>query len=175
MTLEELQQTILASSADDWRRVDAGGPTFFDAFDQTTSWDDGVERTWLEHTFHHSRVVYSPNIQIGMAWGMPRDSGDSGFYEDWVERFPDEHASAAWLDLLLNGQPVDRRLYVVVDGGRCKIPLPGQIFHGDLRAHEVRRWISNGDYRLFKLINEIDNGVDYEGYLDRSGLDVGRD
>ena len=47
-----------------------------------------------------------------------------------MARFADERAWAAWLDLLNNGQAVDRRLYVVVDGGRCKLPLPEQIFAG---------------------------------------------
>jgi hypothetical protein len=175
MRLEELQQTILGSSPADWHPVDAGGPTLLDAFSQAKRWDGGVEVNWLEHTYHHTRVVYKPNVEIGMAWGMPRDLDDTPFHEDWVEHFPDERATAAWLDLLHGGEPVDRRLYVVVDGGRCKIPLPGQIFARDLQSREVRRFISNEEYRLLKLVNELDNGYDYEGYLDRTGLDVNRD
>jgi len=174
--LDALVQTILASRADHWQNVDAGGNTYLDSFSEGMRWTkEGEEIRWLEHDGHHTRVVCKPNVAIGMAWGMDREGGDGSFFEDWVEHFPDPAASAAWLDLLYNGQPVDRRLYVVVDGGRCKIPLPEQIFRGDLTSHEVRRFIPYPDYKLLALVNELSSGFDYEDYLDRSGLDVSRD
>jgi hypothetical protein len=110
MQLADLLDTIIASRADQWRNVDTGGNTYLDSFGQVGSWKDGEEVHWLEHDSHHTRVIYEPDIAIGMAWGMRREIGDGGFVEDWVERFPDPEASAAWLDLLYNGQPVNRRL-----------------------------------------------------------------
>lgn len=77
--------------------------------------------------------------------------------------------------MLYNGQPVDRRLYVIVDGGRCKIPLPEQIFQKDFRSPEVRRYIAFEDYRLLALVNDLSNGFEYERYLDQTGLDVARE
>lgn len=174
MKLDDLRKAVIATQADDWHRVDDGGVTYLDTFGEVTSWRGDDEVHWLEHDRHHSRVVLKSDVAIGMAWGLDRQ-GDSSFWEDWVERYPDGKATAAWLDLLYHGQPVDRRFYVVVDGGRCKIPLPEQIFRGDVSAHEVRRWISYDDYRLFAIVNGIDSGYDYESYLDRSGLDVSRE
>jgi hypothetical protein len=139
-----------------------------------TARDGDNEVHWLDHTRHHSRYVFKPNIAIGMAWGMPREPGE-GFHEDWVTRFPDEKAHAAWLDLLYHGQPVDRRMYVGVDGDRCKIPLPEQTFADDPMGREVRRWIPYEPYRLFAIVNALESSRDYERYLDQTGLDVSRE
>jgi hypothetical protein len=108
-----------------------------------------------------------------MAWGLEREIGDGTFQEDWLERFADPRASAAWLDLLYHGQLVDRRLYVVVDGGRCKLPLPEQIFAPGFEwPREKRFWLPEEDYRLLRLVNEIGGGQDYDRYLQQAGFDV---
>jgi hypothetical protein len=164
---------VIGSNPDDWHAVE-GGHTYLDAFSAETSFVDDQESRWLGHSQHHGRAVFKPDISIGMAWGMPRDRDGQRFFEDWIARFADETAYAAWLDLLYHGQPVHRYLYIVVDGGRCKIPLPEQTFSGDLNPHEVRRWIGYDAYRLFSVLNALDSSHDYEAYLDRSGLDVNR-
>jgi hypothetical protein len=159
---EDFLRAVIGSRAEDWHRVDGGGNTYLDSFVAVTARHDDEEVHWLEHDGHHRRVVFKPNIAIGMAWGIKREP-DERFDEEWVRKFPDENAGAraAWLDLLYNGQPVDRRLYVGVDGGRCKISLPGQTFRGDMSAHEVRRWISYGDYRRFAIVPALEGDYDY--------------
>jgi hypothetical protein len=173
MTLDDLLATITASQREQWHRVDDGSVTFLDRFSQVSAWPQGEERVWLEHSSHHSRVVYTPDVAIGMAWGLQRDPDDTTFREDWLERFADPKAWAAWLDVLYNGQPVDRRLYVVVDGGRCKLPLPEQIFAKGIDwPREKRLWVPEVDAKLLRLVNEIDNGREYDRYLNQAGFDV---
>lgn len=174
MTLDDLLTTITGSEPEQWHRVDSGWVTYMDRFSQVSSWHEGEERVWLEHTSHHSRAVYKPDIAIGMAWGLRRDPDDQGFHEDWLERFADPNAWAAWLDVLYHGQPVDRRLYVVVDGGRCSLPLPEQMFadNGLDWPREKRLWVPEVDVKLFRLVNELSSGWDFDRYLNQAGFDV---
>lgn len=172
--LSEIVGRVTGSRPEDWHRVDAGNVTYLDRLEHGWTYENGVKQSFIEVESHHSRVVMKDDVQIGMAWGVRRDPDGERFHEDWTERFADEQASAAWLDLLYNGQLVDRRMYVVVDGGRCKLPLPEQIFAEGFGVgpREKRLWVRREDALIMGLINALDSGYDYARYLSQAGFDV---
>jgi hypothetical protein len=172
MRLEEFRSVVTSSEAEDWHRMQ-GWETYLYKLGNVTEYDNGQRLEIVDVESHHSRAVYQPDIAIGIAWGLPHQGGER-FHEDWTERFADEKASAGWLDLLYHGQPVDRRLYVLVDGARCKLPLPEQIFAAGFGVgpREKRLWVTRRDYELVRLVNELDSGVDYDRYLRQAGFDV---
>lgn len=167
MTLDELRERILTTTADDWHSLDGGRvPVYLDVFTQVGSGD----QTWLEHDSHHSRAVLRDDIAIGLAWGLTENDT---FEEDWSTPFPHRGASSAWLEVLYHGQPVDRQLIVHVDG-RCYVPMPEQVFddiHAD-RPEVVGLRITGWQHHVVGLAQSLGGGYDYDSYVRRCGFEI---
>lgn len=102
MTLDEILQTYLNSSQDDWHQVHA---------------------PLVPETHAHEALwVYTPDISIVVGDGLSGEDG--GYTWDWVEIYPDPSARKFFIDLFYNGVPVYRELAVAVDGGRADLPSP---------------------------------------------------
>jgi hypothetical protein len=85
-----------------------------------------------------------------------------------VQKFPDPHASGSYLDIFFNHALVYRALYVSVDGGNIKLPLPNN--DQDLE-------VGKGDCDLIRLIDCLGTAQrpahnSYEGDLRRAGMTV---
>ncbi len=165
MTLDEIRAQITASAADGWHSL--SGAIYLPTFSQVTQ----GERVWLEHDSHHSRAVLRDDVAIGIAWGL---TVNENFEEDWSSNFPDSKASSSWLEVLYNGQPVDRELIVHVDG-RCYVPMPEQVFD-DLSADRpkviglrITRW----QHHVVGLAQALGGTTyDYDGYVRRCGFEL---
>jgi hypothetical protein len=165
MTLDEIRAQITASTASGWQPL--SGPVYLPTFVQVSH----GENVWLEHNSHHSRAVLRDDVAIGLAWGL---TVNESFEEDWSSRFPDPKASSDWLEVLYNGQPVDRELIVHVDG-RCYVPMPEQVFddvHAD-RPQVVGLRITQWQQHVVGIAQALGGaGYDYGDYVRRCGFQV---
>ena len=73
----------------------------------------------------------------------------------------------SFVDFFYANQLVYRDIYVAVDGGRCKIPLPEMRF--DESTHKVEALVVPREkYNFFRLLNGTD--YNYENYFKRTGI-----
>jgi len=94
-----------------------------------------------------------------MAFGL---TVNDDFKEKWANSFPDPQASSHILDLFMSNTLVDRIVYVVVDGGRAKLPIPKSTT--DLS-------VTQKEYELFKLIDGMESGHgNFDEYFNRVHL-----
>ncbi|MGA2872338.1 MAG: hypothetical protein ABSF27_01940 [Candidatus Dormibacteria bacterium] len=138
MTIDELWETILGSAPADW-----------------------VHHELVPNPAQHtSFAAFRPDIGVGLQWGA---TCVAKFEESWVARFPDRSAYSVWVDSLFQGHMVDRTALVIVDGGRCYLPLP----QGMDRTSVIER-----DYRLARLIQGIvhRNQSLVDSYLETAGV-----
>lgn len=168
MTLEEYKDLILSASLEDWNNIGcwgAGtGPSFRDSF---SVWTKGAgEFHNIEIDSHCEVYSLKKNLSVSVACGIKHNDD---FIEDWANSFPDTRASSAFVDFFYNNQLVYRDIYVSVDGGRCRIPLPDMKFNSS--THQVEKLtIPREKYKFFKLLNGLGN--DYESYFHRTKIEV---
>ena len=106
-------------------------------------------------------AVYKPNVSISMAWGLVVNSD---FVEHWANDFSDSKASSRSVDIFYNNSLVYRGIYVEVDGGRSKLPLPANA--NDLTVPEKY-------YRFIKLLDELESHYPRcEEYFKRANLQI---
>lgn len=69
-----------------------------------------------------AQAVYRADVSITLAWG----AGDGlEFSEDWVKVFAHEpRAVRERIEVRVQGVPIFRTRVIVVDGGRCYLPMP---------------------------------------------------
>ncbi len=159
MTLNELFTAILSSSVDDWHFIACGGPGAGPSYRGRFSFDvrEGA-RLSVEEASHHAVAVYRSDLSITMAWGL---DCVKDFHEKWATAFPDSRASSHHVDVFYNGALVCRSLYVLVDGGRTKLPKPS--LSPEILDVPV-------DYvRFVHLLNRLEGQID-EDYFQRAGL-----
>lgn len=123
MNLTDLVSTISTSRLTDWNHITCwgagSGPSYRDRLEFYEVYE-GAHHVVVA-TSHTDVCSYMHDLSISLAFGLKwMDS----FKESWVERFPDPHASAAFIDVFYNGSLVFRTEYVTVDGGRSRLPLP---------------------------------------------------
>ena len=115
---------------------------------------------------HTMRAAYRPDVSIALAWGL---MAHEEYHEAWTERFAHEQTSSHFIDFFYQGALVERGLYVWVDGGRCKLPIPQR----DLA--EARRpglWITRWQHDFFALLNALEGATDFDVYLRDAGFEV---
>ncbi len=159
MRLVDIQQIVAESDVGQWDRL--GTPSYIDRFGQV----EGGGNVWLEHDSHYERAVLTTHIEIGLAWGMtlvenfdePYLRGDNDSLRD--------HARSAWVDVLLNGEPVCREVYVSIDSGRGTIPIPELDDTG-------RYWISRWQYAVVGLIDAMSSHGHMDRYVKQAGFDI---
>jgi hypothetical protein len=158
MTLDDIYALILGSQPDEWNRVDRGSPTFL----------YGLVYDGEHQGLHDARAVYKLNVAVGIAWGL---KANENYRADWIEKFADsENAWSEYIDILYNGNPVDRKVRVVVDGGRAALPPPAPIIEGELGDARQVGWKVTEEDHNFNLTFERLFGEGEETYREYFAL-----
>ncbi|MGX1599068.1 hypothetical protein ACWIDS_18645 [Dietzia maris] len=122
MRLDELRTLVSGSTALDWHRIMKVGPTYRDRFGSSSSPADGS--SVVEHDSQTDVAVYSPDVDLTIAYGMAEVQCHQNLTFDWSKHFPDSEISEIKLiDFFWRGSLVDRLNYVYVDGARGILPL----------------------------------------------------
>jgi hypothetical protein len=166
MTLQEILNICAASSPSDWHQITCwgarSGPSYLDHF-QAVKTHSGVE---LRHDQHGMRATYTPDINIGLAWGIDPDNmwpdERKTFTESWSEGFSDPHWTWGIADVLHCGNLVYRQNYVTVDGARCHLPLPAR---PDLTVDQL-------SHDLVRLIDLFEGGNEFDRYFRDAGFKI---
>src|SRR5579862_8455655 len=158
----DLISTIGASRLTDWNHIicwGAGsGPSYRDRLDFYEIYEGA--RNVIVASNHTDVCSYMPDLSISLAFGLKwMDS----FKEPWVERFPDPHASASFIDVFYHGSLVFRTEYVTVDGGRSKLPLPQG-------RNELA--IPKGQAELIHLVDQFGKRSSFQEDFARAGMTV---
>jgi hypothetical protein len=163
VNLDDMLALCVKSKPSHWKVIPCGGagagPSFLE------SWVAGPDGEPSLAGAHTMRAAYRPDISLSLAWGLV---AHDAFVESWTEVF-DSAASSHFVDFFWNGSLVERGLYVAVDGGRCKLPIPQQ----DLDAlHPAARWITRWQSQFFSLLNAFEGVPDLDEHLQRAGIQV---
>jgi hypothetical protein len=164
MKLEDILASCAKSKPEAWKVIPCGaaglGPSFLDEWSA-----DGDGEAVLVGS-HTVRAAYRPDVSIALAWGL---TAQEEFEDAWTETFGRGAASSGFIDFFYNGALVERGLYVSVDGGRCKLPIPqrdlDETRHGGL-------WITRWQHDFFALLNALEGVTDFDLYLRDAGFEV---
>jgi len=116
--LSQIRKLVTDSTADEWE-VTRHGPFFLPKL--STSWSPGVDGETVTHIDadeHSYLLVFRPDVNLRLAWGLEEDS-DLVF--EWG-KFPDPKISRLLVDTFWAGALVDREAVYAVDGNRCYLP-----------------------------------------------------
>ncbi len=162
MKLEDILASCAKSKPEAWKVIPCGGggsgPSFLEEWGSDA---DGEPTLVGSHTM---RAAYRPDVSIALAWGL---TAHEEFEEAWTATFERGPASSCFIDFFYNGALVERGLYVSVDGGRCKLPIPQR----DLAA-EPGLWITRWQHDFFALLNALEGVNDFDLYLRDAGFEV---
>ncbi len=165
MTLDDILTMIVQSERDDWTKI--GVPTFLYEFVH-----DGPEHR-AAHVF---RAVYKQNVAVGIAAGLSNPRAESRRYDaDWVERFADPEATAEFVDVLYHGNPVDRLVRVVVDGGVAGLPSPRPITEGGASDIQIVGWeTTRHDHEFMRAFERLfgSDADNFDLYFGWSGIQI---
>lgn len=168
MTLNEFKKLIIGTSIEDWTNIPcwgAGtGPSYKELF---SVWSKGSgEFHNIEIESHAEIFSLKSNLLVSMACGITHNDD---FIEEWANSFPDKHASSSFVDFFYSNQLVYRDIYVAVDGGRCRIPLPEMKINSE--THKIEALVVQREkYNFFRILNG--SGYDYDSYMQRAGIEV---
>jgi len=168
MDLRQYERAIAGTTRDDWTIITCwgfgSGPSYLE---RSSVWTTGKgEFSNLEIQSHGLRASLKNDLAIWIAWGFP---ANPEFKEPWANQFPDSSASSAFIDFFFGSALVYRDVYVSVDGGRCKLPLPDLEF--DPKTHEVRRYtVSHTRHGFFRLLDTFERLSDFDRYFAAAGF-----
>jgi hypothetical protein len=166
MTLDEYKRLILSASVDDWNNIGCwgagAGPSFRDSLSVWTKGSGEFDN--IEIDSHGEVFSLKTDLLVSVACGITHNDD---FIEDWANSFPDKKASSSFVDFFYCNQLVYRDIYVSVDGGRCRIPLPDMKFNSSTHKVELLT-VPIEKYEFFKLLNGT--GSDYESYFQRTNI-----
>ena len=161
MTLTEIMDTIISSSKEDWHSITCwgamSGPSYRDKFEFYYKYEESPN---VLHAVSHGMVAsYKPDLSITLAWGL---TANNDFREPWANKFPDPKASSHYADIFFNNALVYRVPYVVVDGGRAKLPIP---------KSPTDLLIPSAYSALIELLDEIETYTSqYDQYFSLAGF-----
>lgn len=174
MDINNYIQTIFKSKGKDWQKIhclgNGNGPSYKDHFEFYDIYN-GEDNVILLKS-HENRATYKPDIKISIAWGLSNSFNNNDHHkikDSWAISFEDESgAYTSFVDFFYNDSLVFRKIYGIVDGGRCKLPIPQIDSNGN--------FVVSTEYsESIRLLNEIDGDVDYDYYLSRSGISLNDD
>lgn len=166
MTLEEIRDLCSESEPGDWHTIDCwsgdAGPAYLD------QWLDG------DHRFHTRRAVLRSDVAVGLAWGLTVTDSHA---PEWMSPHWNPNPGPVQIvETFYQGMLVDREHGAVVDSGRALLPLPArdpipEALHSEGLADYT---ITRHQYKLFRLIEELDGGSPdgerLEDYLRQAGF-----
>jgi hypothetical protein len=168
MTFEEVIETIASSEPDEWWRDACWGANSGPSYHyQPEFWEliDGATNV-LKVNSHTNVAAYKLDVSITMAWGLKQLDN---FKEEWANKFPDPSASSCFLDVFYNNALIFRDVYVNVDCGRAKLPLP-IIKWDDKEQKVVALNVPTRQRRLIKLVDSLEYVSQYDDYFRRAGF-----
>lgn len=170
MTLDEIRNMVVDSSAGDWKVLSADAPTYFHGFMEHRSEDEH----WQELLQHDYRAVLRRDVDVGLVWGLtPRNEGEQE--PEWTKSLQPSGVRAHVAEVLYRGQPVDRVLYASVDNAHGVVPWPGYLGGSDDPDAEPERCVSSRQLRLVELLKELGASVgvgSVKEYMRRCGITV---
>ena len=161
MNYDKFIDIIKNSNVEEWNVIGCwgygAGPSYKSKFEFYEMWDG--KQSVLKEESHSMYAVYKPDINISLAFGL---TVNENFKEKWANSFPDPQASSQFVDLFYANTLVERIVYVVVDGGRAKLPLPISIKNLKVNPNE---------YYIIRLIDNMESAKDnFEKYFKQAGL-----
>jgi hypothetical protein len=122
MNLNLLMSIVVSSELKDWNHISCwgygGAPS---SREHLVSGADGDNGDYSYGRAHSQLSVYIPDVSISIAFGL---TWLEDFEEEWANRFPDRRACGCYADVFYTGVLVFREAFVIVDGGRTKLPMP---------------------------------------------------
>jgi hypothetical protein len=124
---------------------------------------------------HHTRAVYAPIPQLGLAFGMPADNDGAGGGEfDWLPtgRWRADMTTLELAHVLLDGAPVWEVHYVSlarIDGAGAVLPWPVPAHGGEV--NETTTWEASF-VELISDLAEHTAGYDYQAELELTPITV---
>ena len=119
----------------------------------------------LEEDSHHTVVVYVPDVDLTIAYGLDFDAlrRDAPEFE-WSKVFPDKSVHIGLADIFWRGSLVDRVAYVLVDGARGTLPIGGG--HVGLR-------VSSWQVDVARLLHGLKGaGLAFDDFFGRVSFEV---
>lgn len=168
MKLEELIKTILNSEKDQWNMISCwgygSGPSYKNKFEFFNVYNGQENVLWVDS--HSNICIFKEDIDITMAFGITLNED---FIAEWANQFDDPRAYSKIIDIFYRGVLVFRETYLVVDGGRCELPIPSY--------RENRELIVTKDYYNFiklleKIINGSNNDDHFNYYFNQTGIKI---
>ncbi|MBE7661232.1 hypothetical protein [Tenacibaculum finnmarkense] len=168
MTLNEILKIIAESNSDDWNEIGCwgygSGPSYKDLFTFNEVYDGSPNI--LTADSHSTVSVYKKDLSITMAYGL---KSNEDFKAEWANQFPDPNAHSDIIDIFYNNALVFRETYLVVDGGRCKLPIPSYTEDGEL-------YVAKGYYEFVKFLEILSSGAssskNFDSYFGQTGIKV---
>jgi hypothetical protein len=163
MDMPRLMSTIISSEPESWNTITCwganSGPSYH--YKIVTHQYQGQPNR-LESAAQNIVAVYKPDVSISLAWGLVMNSN---FQEQWINTFHDRRASSHFVDLFYNKSLVHRAIYVVMDGGRAKLPL------AILKDSELQ--VPKAYHDFIKLIDQIDTyHSQFDSYFQRANFKI---
>jgi hypothetical protein len=165
MNLTEFQEIILKTNIEDWTKISCwgggAGPSYHDSLSVWTKGSGEFHNIEIES--HSELFSLKSNLNISVACGITHNDD---FIEDWANSFADKKASSSFVDFFYCNQLVYRDIYVSVDGGRARIPLPDMKF--DTKSNKVKSYtVPRDKFVFFKILNSLDR---YQEYFERTKI-----
>jgi hypothetical protein len=162
-TLHEIRELIRKSRPSDWSVIE-DGPTYRNRFASST----GPGEQWrLDEDSHHTVLVYVPDVDLTIAYGMTFDLRDSGTDREfaWSKAFPNASVEIDMADTFWRGSLIDRVDYAYVDGARGIVPMGGG--HQGLKVTSYERDVA-------RLLHNLRSGNfgSFESFFDRVPFQV---
>lgn len=168
MTLDEVIELVTKSKTDDWNEIGCwgygSGPSYKNQFSFYEIYEG--DPNILKADSHSTVSVYKKNLSVTMAYGL---SSNDDFKEKWANQFPDPNAHSDIIDIFYNNALVFRETYLVVDGGRCKLPIPSYTKEGGL-------YVVKDYYEFVKFLEMLSSGAssskNFDYYFGQTGIKV---
>lgn len=168
MTLDEILKIITNSDPNDWSEIGCwgygSGPSYKDHFTFYEVYNG--EPNVLKADSHSTVNVYKKDLSITMANGLV---SNDDFREDWANQFPDPKAYTQIVDVFFNNALVFRETYLIVDGGRCKLPIPSY-------GLEQQLVVAKGYYDFIKFLELLSSRStstkNFDYYFGQTGIQI---
>lgn len=165
MDLRSIRQKIIDSAPDDWNKIICWGPGSGPTFRYGLSSERGDNGIQTEAKGHAVIAVLIEDVDISIGWGYDPDetlwseTRPPFDFSNFLPDFPDKRVSRMYADVFYRGSLVDRKLFVVADGGRHYVPIPRTVYPDkkssrDLGApeHHYTQW----DLGFARILNGLD-------------------
>lgn len=170
MDLEQYEKQIAGTTKDDWTIIACwgfgSGPSYLERATFGVSGKGQV--TTAEIDSHAVRASLKKDLAIWIAWGFP---SNPDFKESWANQFDDPQANSGFVDFFYSGVLVFRDLFVSVDGGRCRLPLPDREF--EPKTHKIKRYtVPREKHAFFRMLDDFEQISHFDEYFDRAGFQI---